>query len=617
MNRQIFIWGVLLGMVCFILAEVSPLSAVSRTHTRGRLWHQLFDDGSSGMKYHPAEWPTTDSWVWPGHKDSQAYHAKGVGFMMGGKSGGATYATTAGLVQIYGMGLASDLTKYVTYETTEDAVFRADQEAEEIIEFTCSSDIGVSVVRRSMAWSYPKYDDMIIYEYTLTNDGNMIAGGGGPRSYTDFWVGLTPAFQPSFYGDRQVGCHIGPGPMGWNSAYQYFPQYNLVSGWDANSIVWADPDPWNIIGIKEDGIAHTIASPGACGVMLLDAPVGVGDVTQPATVRFWFLPGPGENAISVLAMEMTRESIYDRVSSRVIDGGAMHSGPIYNGFWALGCGPYDLAPNESLKLVFAEVTGYGIQDADQNGKPDEFEALVRQGLLLESAIVPNEQPLFEVADAALEMYNSNYQVTKPPDPPTLTYISDAEANIVLQWESVPGAVSYNAYKMQYDKISNSINYSLIPFYDLLQSGSQNSYTDRTVEMGNQYVYAVAAVDAAGNESGKVWDHNQITAEPYIAGFSSTNEITVVPNPYRKEAEWAGPGQWKDTIVFIGLPEICTIRIYTLEGELVDTIEHTDGRYTERYNLVNLSDWEIASGMYIYHVEATGMPDFVGKFVVLW
>ncbi len=70
--------------------------------------------------------------------------------------------------------------------------------------------------------------------------------------------------------------------------------------------------------------------------------------------------------------------------------------------------------------------------------------------------------------------------------------------------------------------------------------------------------------------------------------------------------------------FIHLPRKCTIRIYTISGRLVQTLEHEstidDGQ--EAWNLVSRDGMDIAFGIYAYQVEAAGIGTFVDKFAVM-
>jgi hypothetical protein len=70
--------------------------------------------------------------------------------------------------------------------------------------------------------------------------------------------------------------------------------------------------------------------------------------------------------------------------------------------------------------------------------------------------------------------------------------------------------------------------------------------------------------------------------------------------------------------FTRLPRRCTIRIYTVSGELVNTIYHDsdilDG--TADWNMLTRDNLQIAYGVYIYHVDAGELGEKVGKFAVI-
>ena len=104
-----------------------------------------------------------------------------------------------------------------------------------------------------------------------------------------------------------------------------------------------------------------------------------------------------------------------------------------------------------------------------------------------------------------------------------------------------------------------------------------------------------------------------------------DQIGVVPNPYRSQSIFEpksgfAAGRGDRQIQFINLPPICTIKIFTIAGELVTTIEHEESFWNgrESYNLLNKENMEIAYGVYIWHVDASavGLGEKIGKFAVI-
>lgn len=98
------------------------------------------------------------------------------------------------------------------------------------------------------------------------------------------------------------------------------------------------------------------------------------------------------------------------------------------------------------------------------------------------------------------------------------------------------------------------------------------------------------------------------------------EIKVVPNPYIMGASWEpatvfGAGRGTRKIDFIHLPEKCTIRIFTISGRLVKTIDHTEDG-THSWDLITEDGVEVAYGVYVFHVDAPGIGTRIGKFAIV-
>lgn len=109
----------------------------------------------------------------------------------------------------------------------------------------------------------------------------------------------------------------------------------------------------------------------------------------------------------------------------------------------------------------------------------------------------------------------------------------------------------------------------------------------------------------------------------LAKQQFSEEPYVVPNPYVAAASFepqrfAVMGRGERKIEFRNLPTNCTIRIYTLNGELVQTLKH-DGNINKGYiewNLRNSDQLEIAPGLYIYHVDGGEVGTYIGKFAII-
>ncbi len=129
-------------------------------------------------------------------------------------------------------------------------------------------------------------------------------------------------------------------------------------------------------------------------------------------------------------------------------------------------------------------------------------------------------------------------------------------------------------------------------------------TKKPFEPGDVFVF----------ETKKVGYSNDIAKE-------SLGDIYVVPNPYVAYSISENPGRTltkrgEREIQFRNLPQRCTIRIYTITGELVDTIEKDDFTSMASWGLLSSEGMRIAYGVYIFHVDVPGVGEKIGRFAVI-
>jgi hypothetical protein len=187
----------------------------------------------------------------------------------------------------------------------------------------------------------------------------------------------------------------------------------------------------------------------------------------------------------------------------------------------------------------------------------------------------------------------------------------------------------------------------------LRARFDTSFVDSYVRQGNDYWYAVTSFSV---RNGAVIPGRDSLGRPhndtlYANSFESSirenaqhvhvafgpshrlGEAKVVPNPYRGDMQYTngngfeGPElSWNDSrrvIWFIDLPEQATIRIFTVAGDVITTIQHDDAARTvtgrpvgqEEWNLFSESGRPIASGLYLFSVESPYGTQ-VGKFAVV-
>ncbi|MFY0673607.1 MAG: hypothetical protein JXQ87_09385 [Bacteroidia bacterium] len=94
--------------------------------------------------------------------------------------------------------------------------------------------------------------------------------------------------------------------------------------------------------------------------------------------------------------------------------------------------------------------------------------------------------------------------------------------------------------------------------------------------------------------------------PETHGAEALKNVRVVPNPYYAQSDYEA-SQIDNNVKITNLPEECTIKIYTVNGQLVKTFEKapSDGFHNTEllWDLKNEVRVPISSGVYIIHVDA--------------
>ena len=101
----------------------------------------------------------------------------------------------------------------------------------------------------------------------------------------------------------------------------------------------------------------------------------------------------------------------------------------------------------------------------------------------------------------------------------------------------------------------------------------------------------------------------------------SGEIWVEPNPYIASAGFDNISSRstgsRSSIDFVNVPSKCTIRILTIDGDLVHTLVHDDPNFSRvRWDLFNRDGRPIASGIYIFSVEIPNGDRREGRFIVM-
>ncbi|TAK51760.1 MAG: T9SS C-terminal target domain-containing protein, partial [Bacteroidetes bacterium] len=230
----------------FLFVMLSVTFALSqgrdfRTHTRSMVRETVFntgelgrtfDRGTGGMPegFSSMEWPPNSRMILDGSQYAGQHNSFGGGFWVAGTPAGGTHlydfcgAVTANngdatLVE----GVYSDpisINRIENYPLLSNGdvnpAYNPDEAEEIIISRWKTHTLGVTVTRTSRAWSFPGYDDFIIFEYEIENTTGT--------TITDMFVTFPYGFGPSMFGYQRTHNRWGEGDY---RANQQFARFDL------------------------------------------------------------------------------------------------------------------------------------------------------------------------------------------------------------------------------------------------------------------------------------------------------------------------------------------------------------------------------------------------------
>jgi len=333
----------------------------------------------------------------------------------------------------------------------------------------------------------------------------------------------------------------------------------------------------------------------------------------------------------------------------------------------LSFGPFaSWAPSETLKCTFAIVGGLSLKTGSDNVYDN---AKFAQNLAARNFVPPVILPA-----PKLRIKTGHRSATLDwgydgagPDPEN--YWDDANQLIKLfppdHWRRVnpplghtTGGRVFDGYRLyrSEDPTGVASSFTLLEQWDVKDSigpklgygtGIQTTFVDTNLVPEKVYWYAVTSFgipdaqvltypDRDGSFKAETLytpslESSLLAARKRVqipfATSSNLNKVLVVPNPYRTDQNytfenggWEGREQsWTENnrlLKFINLPSRCTIRIFSLVGDIVKTIEHDDPtRGEENWNLLSESGRTVASGVFIFTVESE-FGTQTGKFVII-
>lgn len=179
-------------------------------------------------------------------------------------------------------------------------------------------------------------------------------------------------------------------------------------------------------------------------------------------------------------------------------------------------------------------------------------------------------------------------------------------------------VKYKVYRS-----TDKQGWDLVGSLDVGQLNIDGEYviedTASVVKIGNSFYYTVVAVDSYGNESSRmtfIKSHS-----PTVSANDKLGKVYAVPNPFYVKSGFTGTSASEDyKITFYGLTKNSTIRIFSVAGQLIQTIHHnTDSTSNlgSPFYQVTVNNQRFAAGVYFFVVTDEDTGDVSkGKFIVI-
>ncbi len=467
----------------------------------------------------------------------------------------------------------------------------------------------VEVRQESYLWSYDFAEAFIIVSFTVYNRGEGIL----QAPYIGVFAELASGWKGAYETWR-------PPSNAWfrNKAVEYFPGARMVGEHHYN-YQWGDAPSWGAISLL-----------GARGRRL----ESIDDLT--VSFNWWDWYWERDNP-------MEDEERYEMMANGDIDPTGDITPGADDPVELLSAGPFpDMAEGDSLLLVVAFLGGM------------------------------DRASLLKNVEWAQRAFDNQYVLPSPPPPPRFR-VAPGKGVINLYWDDYPEdqydpfyqIMDFEGYRIYITRVegATSADFNLVREVDKVDTLGYDTgfdsvrdsvyfgdtlYVYRTsipnVKDGFKYWVAITSYDTGIPEEDVESMESGLRATQVLVIPGTTpedaggREVTVFPNPYRGAAVWDGSRDREKYIWFANLPQRATIRIFTLAGDLVRTIEFDGSTYDAgsvqgletfkeknvampggicAWDLITDKDQAAATGLYMFSVvdHDTGEQQ-VGKFLII-
>ena len=531
---------------------------------------------------------------------------------------------------------------------------------------------GITMTRKIMQFSQPFHDNYMVYDYEFKNTGNtsttdtstVLPGKtlNGVYFYflyryavcgdTRYVIGQNPTgwginqmndyrgdgstYTPKFFTDpvgNSIDYNIRAG-YSWHGKYPPFTLYDNIGG-----------PIWTPYYDKTDTVGR-LGAAQFVGVATLHADKSAvdksDDANQPSTTSYEGSDEPStsnndmNNPVKNIAEYswITKGHVYPSHADKIGPTGDPANGTPGGYSIAIGYGPYTLAPGQSIHIVQAEGAAGIDREATieigklykaSGGNNNATITYKGQSKTKNDWVYSGRDSLFQTFNRAIANHAVGYNIPQPPLPPKTFNVTSGGDRITLSWEvydaSDPNLKGFEIYRAlgRYDS-----TYRLI----YTAGSTERSYRDTSVIRGLSYYYYVVSVGDAANNTGAgntpagALTSNRYLTQSYDPAFLrrapglTMSEIRVVPNPYNISTSVTLLFSQQDRLGFLNIPGECTIKIYSELGELIYTLEHSDGSGDAYWDSRTTSGQIVVSGIYIAVIETPKGDRAFRKFAII-
>jgi hypothetical protein len=509
--------------------------------------------------------------------------------------------------------------------------------------------LGIGVHLESYAWNYSFADAFVILNLQITNVSNHLI----EQVLVGYWLDVS-------VGNMNYTNIYEPGG-GWS-------WYDNLNGFDQQNRM-----AYSFDADGDDGWAESYI-----GVRFL------GSDPRPEGMDVYYNQWEWNRASSFeypeFVMPVDDEERYDKMSTQGNLSAIPNDPETDAGSWMIlvTCGSLgDLPPDSSINVVYAIVCGrWAATGGDSPERRGNLTLNSNWAQIAYNGEDSNGDGILQPdEDTNHDGILNRYILPAPPPSPRL-HVVPGDRRVTLYWDNSPETAidpitreqDFEGYRIYSSRKTTGLEggYTLLAQFDLINHIGYNTglepitlpqpVTFNGIEYQYQFVnegvlngwptgnaFAVTAFDQGDPQNNlesleSDIDENLTFTYPGTPIAAQAGNVYVYPNPYKAQAAWDGPGDHDRLIWFANLPANCTIKVFTLAGDLVKTLNHNaatyDGSNVERlstgfgisrralpggehaWDLISEDEQAIATGLYLFTVEDNHGNTQVGKFLVI-